>query len=142
MLDALLPIIVIGSLLAIAVLAYANRIRERRWRFQHLHQRTELGENEMVDAYCTDGITRDIALRTIRFVANILHIAPGLLRPEDTIISLKAPYRSMYDDLGVLDDALTEAKLADKSLASQTRTIADIVRLVASAEAKKGRDVV
>ncbi len=131
-----------AAIAATIVVQYFDRKRERKWRAELLRPRIPLADADIVQLYRSDGATDAAVLRIVRFVARILHVPPGVLRPDDTIISLKAPHRSLADDVWALDDQLLEAQLANRELAAQTRTIGDVVKVIIAAEAKKGREVV
>ena len=125
----------------IVVVNFARK-RERRWRSELLRERPELTDDEIVQLYRMDNATDAAILRIVKCVGRLLHVPSGLLRPDDTIVSLKAPYFTISDDMWALDNELFEAQLADRELAKQTRTIGDVVKLVVNAETKKGREVV
>jgi hypothetical protein len=138
-----IPIIFLAvAFIAFVVLSRYLGRRERRWRREQLKNRPELSDSELAALYRISDVNDERTIRILRSVSEILHVPTGLLRPEDSIISLQAPRRPICDDLWDLDNSLLEARLIDKELAAQTRTIGDIVRLVARAEAKKGREVV
>jgi hypothetical protein len=122
--------------IATIIVGRFDRRRERSWRQNLLRDRPELSEDDIIRLF--PNVARATALRALQFLADKLHVRIGRLRPGDPIVSFKAPYRSIGDDVWALDDALLGVYLADKEAASSVKTVEDIVNLIVNAQAKKG----